>query len=98
MNQEQESLMPFRIAKGSSLRTLMLQIATVLVALGVFAADALTSPDQVFSGFYVLILVKSAGFCRRRDLWIVAGLCAVLTLLAQVMSNPLAHDTGQTAI
>jgi len=90
--------MPFQIARVSSLRTLLLQVATVLLALGVFAADAFTAPDQVFSGFYVLVVVMSARFCRGRDLWIVSGVCVALTLLAQVLSNHLAHDAGQTAI
>jgi len=88
--------MPFRTVKAQSLSARMLQAATVLLALGVFAADAFTAPDQVFSGFYVLVVVMSARFCRGRDLWIVSGICVALTLLAQILSNHLAP--GQAAI
>jgi C4-dicarboxylate-specific signal transduction histidine kinase len=90
--------MPFRTLRADSLRTRIFQVATILLALGVFAADAFTAPDQVFSGFYVLVVVMSARFCLGRDLWIVSGVCVALTLLAQVLANHLAHANGQAAI
>ena len=90
--------MSFRSVRAISLSPLALQVATVLLALGVFAADAFTAPDQVFSGFYVLVVVMSARFCRGRDLWIVAGTCMAMTLLAQVLSNHLAVGKDQAAI
>ncbi len=88
--------MPFRTVEARSPRTRLLQVATVALALGVFAADAFTAPDQVFSGFYVLVVVMSARFCRGRDLWIVSGVCVALTLLAQILANHLAP--GQAAV
>ncbi len=88
--------MPFRTVKAHSPSTRILQVSAVLLALSVFAADAFTAPDQVFSGFYVLVVVMSARFCRGRDLWIVSGICVALTLLAQFLSNHLAP--GQAAI
>lgn len=75
----------------------MLPIATAALALGVFAADALTPPDWVFPGFYVLIVVMAARFCRARALWLVSAACSTLTILAQLISHQLEHRSTQVA-
>jgi C4-dicarboxylate-specific signal transduction histidine kinase len=75
----------------------ILPVATATLGGAVFAADCLTPPDWVFSGFYVLIVVMAGRFCRGRALWLVAGGCSSLTILAQVLAHHIERRTLQVA-
>jgi C4-dicarboxylate-specific signal transduction histidine kinase len=71
-------------------RSPVLPAATAVLALAVFAADALTPPDCVFSGFYAVVVLMASLFLRRRALLLAAGGCVVLTVLAQLLADRLA--------
>lgn len=79
------------------LRSSLLPLATAVLALGVFAADALTPADWVFSGFYVLVVVMAGRFCRARGLWAVSGGCSALTVLAQFIARHFERRGAQIA-
>jgi len=70
-------------------RASVLPVATAVLAAGVFIADVLTPPDCVVSGLYVLVVVMAGRFCRGRRLWWVAGGCAGLSVVAQLLAHRL---------
>jgi signal transduction histidine kinase len=66
-----------------------LPIVTVGLAAGIFIADALTPPDCVVSGLYVVVVLLTGRFCGARKLWGVCVGCAGLTALAQLLAHRL---------
>ena len=78
-------------------RSWILPGATAVLALGAFAADALTPPDCVFSGLYVVVVLMAGRFCRGRALLFVAAGCVALTVLAQILAYRLVRGIYETA-
>lgn len=64
-------------------------VLTVAFAIAVFLADALTPPDCVVSGLYVVVVLMAGRFCTDRGLVFVAAGCVVLAILAQVVATRL---------
>jgi signal transduction histidine kinase len=75
------------MATPLSSRTALLRAATVVLALTIFVADALTPPDCVVSGLYVLVVLIAGRSFPARQLWYVVAACVFLTVLAQLLSH-----------
>ena len=67
-------------------RAVLFPIATAALALGIFVADALSPPDCVVSGLYVVVILISGRFCRGSVLRRICFCCVGLTVLAQFLS------------
>lgn len=65
----------------------LIHAATAGLAIAIFAADALTPPDWVVSGLYVLVVLVGGRSFRGRQLWYVVGACVFLTVLALFLSD-----------
>jgi PAS domain S-box-containing protein len=63
-------------------------------ALGIFAFDAATELDIAVAVLYVVVVLLSVNFLRRRGVLIVASGCMVLTVLAYLLSHPVEADTA----
>jgi signal transduction histidine kinase len=61
--------------------------ATALAALAIFAADAVTPPDCVVAGLYVIVILMAGQFLSGRRLWLAAAGCVGLTVLAQFVAQ-----------
>jgi C4-dicarboxylate-specific signal transduction histidine kinase len=62
-------------------------------AAAVFVADSLTPRECVVSGLYVLVVLMAGQLCRGRRLWLVVGLCSILTLMAQILARRFSPGT-----
>jgi C4-dicarboxylate-specific signal transduction histidine kinase len=66
------------------------------VTAAIFVADAISPPECVVSGLYVVVVLMAGRFHRGRPLWLVAAGCACLTALAQYLAYRLVpgHEQG----
>jgi len=72
-----------------------LPLATVALAVAIFTADALTPPDCVVSGLYVLVVLMAGRFTQGRKLWVVCLGCVGLAVLSQVLAHQLVSSSTQ---
>jgi C4-dicarboxylate-specific signal transduction histidine kinase len=73
----------------------VLPAITAGAALGIFVTDALTPPDCVVSGLYVLVVLMASRFLRGRSLLLVCVGCCGLAIFAQVVSHGLSPSREQ---
>ena len=78
-------------------RASMLPGAAAALAVAIFVADALTPPDCVVGGLYVIVVLIAGQFCGARALWLVAAACAALTVLAQCLAHRLVAGNDAAA-
>jgi C4-dicarboxylate-specific signal transduction histidine kinase len=78
-------------------RASMLPGAAAALAVAIFVADALTPPDCVVGGLYVIVVLIAGRFCGARALWLVAAACAALTVLAQCLAHRLVAGNDAAA-
>jgi signal transduction histidine kinase len=73
----------------------VLPVAAVITALAIFVFDAVTPPDCVVSGLYVLVVMMAGRFCRGSRLLLVCAGCAGLTLLSELVSHLISPARAQ---
>jgi hypothetical protein len=74
------------LASFENYRAVLFPIATTALILAIFVADALSPPDCVVSGLYVVVILIGGRFCRGSVLWRICFCCVGLTALAQFLS------------
>jgi signal transduction histidine kinase len=67
-------------------RALLLPIATVALAVGIFVADTITDLEIAFPVFYTAVVLLSVSFCRRNGVVFVGVGCIALTLLSDLLT------------
>jgi signal transduction histidine kinase len=65
----------------------ILPIATACLALATFVIDTITDYEIAAATFYVVVVLLTLGFCRKRGLIAVSGACVVLTILSYALTN-----------
>jgi signal transduction histidine kinase len=59
---------------------------TAAFTIGIFTVDTLTDPEIAVAVFYVVIVLMSIRFCRKRGVMLVAAGCMALTLLSYLLT------------
>ena len=67
-------------------KTLLLPIATGVLAAGIFAVDTITDSEIAFPAFYTAIVLLSVGFCKKNGVVFVGIGCIALTLLSDLLT------------
>jgi signal transduction histidine kinase len=66
--------------------TLLLPVATMLLAGGIFVVDTITELEIAFPAFYTAIVLLSVGFCNKQGIVLVGVGCITLTLLSDLLT------------
>jgi C4-dicarboxylate-specific signal transduction histidine kinase len=76
-------------------RRRFLQISAAVLAAAIFLLDAVTPPDCVVSGLYVLVVLMAGQFSVGRQVWYVAVGCISLGLISHILSHNLISSSRQ---
>jgi signal transduction histidine kinase len=80
MSGERTGIGPVRLRPPRKRTSLILPLATAILAAVTFALDTVTDYEIAVSTFYVVIVLLSLGFCRGRGIVYVSGACILLTI------------------
>src|SRR5471030_270287 len=64
----------------------LLPATTVVLAVGIFAADTVTDLAIAFPAFYTAVVLLAVRFCKRRGVIFAGAGCCALTLLSDVLT------------
>ena len=77
--------------------SLVLPVATAVVAIAIFIADTMTGIDVAAAGLYVVVVLMAARFLNANGvIWVGFG-CMGLTVLSYVLSPPATGNPAETA-
>ena len=79
-------------------RRRLLQLGAAVLAAAIFILDAVTPPDCVVTGLYVLVVLIAGQFSQGRRLWQVAFGCVSLGLLSHALSHQFIMSNRQLFI
>jgi PAS domain S-box-containing protein len=77
--------------------SLVLPVATALVAIAIFIADTATGIDVAAAGLYVVVVLMAARFLNANGVILVGFGCVGLTALSYVLSPPATGNPAETA-
>src|SRR5262245_15659455 len=79
--------MTLQAISKSHVTSLLLPVATALLATGIFVADAFTSREIAIGVLYVAVVLMAASFCGARGLALVTAGCVALTVVGFALSE-----------
>ena len=68
--------------------SLVLPVATAVVAIAIFIADTVTTSTWRYAVLYVVVVLMAARFLSARGVMLVAAGCLGLTVVSYVLSAP----------
>jgi len=68
-------------------RSYLLPAAAVVVAIAIFVADTVTDLEIAVAVLYVVVVLMSVGFCRKRGIMFVFLVCMSLTVLSYFLTQ-----------
>jgi PAS domain S-box-containing protein len=74
--------------------SIVLPIATAVIAIAVFIADTMTDLEVPFAVMYVVVILLAARFCRARALMLVAAGCVGLTVVSDILTPGISAAEG----
>ncbi|WP_051677680.1 ATP-binding protein [Bradyrhizobium sp. URHD0069] len=74
--------------------SIVLPIATAVIAIAVFIADTVTDLEVPFAVMYVVVILLAARFCRARALMLVATGCVGLTVVSDILTPGISAAEG----
>jgi len=90
MIQNLENLLPLKTIDTP----LFLPVLSMVLAISIFVLDTITALEIAIAVFYIVIILMSVSFCRKRGVIIVSAGCVVLTIISYFLSFKGSMESG----